>query len=810
MAIVKRAKRSRLPAPRWRSALTAILVVGPFLPAAAQGDHADGSAGEVRLVLEVRTNGQTSPLLWEFGQLPDGRLTITVGRLKDLGFAVAATGGGSSDRVVKLDDVAGVTYHYDAARQLVEIDAADAALVPVVLDEDRAPTPLDTHKLETNLGAVLNYGVFGDASGDGAHISGNYDFRFLSRLGVVSTTGVVNYNSEAPTRIAHVRLDTSWRYVDARHVIAYSLGDVIGRGGDLGVVYRLGGVQISREFGDRPDLVTMAVPTLGGSAAVPSTVDLFVNGTRYFNGQVGAGPFEFRSLPNIGGGGTATIVMTDALGRETRIEKPIFFAPELLARGVFDFSAEAGFPRLYYAVRSFDYLHDPAASASARYGLTNWLTVQGHAEGMLDFVNGSAGAILRVGSLGTVNGAIAVSQFRGATSSHYSVDVRGRLAGVNFYGGIERASTQYQNVVTVTALKGAPYDTVSPVTDPRAQPILLAFSQKTDRAGVNFTLFDTGMSFDYTRVKLPGNHVRLAAASVTRSLFGRLSVWANAYRDFDLRHDFGLYVGLNFTFGKGIGLTSSVSRARDATTMTTRLSKTPQFAEDSLGWNVTDSEALSGPNSSYRAASVQYSGSHATINGGVEMQDNRFRATTYVEGAIVAMGGGVFASRRIDSSFAVVHGAGADTPVLVDTRHIATTNKAGRALVPDLPSFQASTLAIDPSELPIDVEPARTQAVVVPGDRAGVIVEFGVARVAEATVILVDAAGKLLPVGAFVTVAGAKEPAVVGYDGRAYLTGLSKHNSIRVEREGAPDCTAQFDFVPVAGGQALIGPVTCQ
>ncbi|MFD1957988.1 fimbria/pilus outer membrane usher protein [Novosphingobium panipatense] len=202
-------------------------------------------------------------------------------------------------------------------------------------------------KVTRNTGALLNYGVYADIGKD-SQASAQYDLRILTRRGVLSTTGFATLADDGNGGVDHTRLDTYWRIVDVRTAIALTLGDTIGSGGGIASAYRLAGIQIQRDFESRPDLVTMALPTLNGTAAVPSTVDLYINGLRYFTGTVGRGPFQFRSLPNIGGGATATVVLTDATGRETRLSKPLFFAPDLLPQGRLDFSVEAGFPRLNY------------------------------------------------------------------------------------------------------------------------------------------------------------------------------------------------------------------------------------------------------------------------------------------------------------------------------------------------------------------------------------------------------------------------------------------------------------------------------
>jgi outer membrane usher protein len=100
---------------------------------------------------------------------------------------------------------------------------------------------------------------------------------------------------------------------------------------------------------------------------------------------------------------------------------------------------------------------------------------------------------------------------------------------------------------------------------------------------------------------------------------------------------------------------------------------------------------------------------------------------------------------------------------------------------------------------------------VVPADRSGAVVDFGVRKVAAGVISLVDAHGKPLPVGAMVQLDGSKQFTVVGYDGRTYLSGLSARNSIAVSLpEGAAVCRAQFAFEAVPGTQPEIGPVTCR
>src|SRR5690606_34488127 len=106
---------------------------------------------------------------------------------------------------------------------------------------------------------------------------------------------------------------------------------------------------------------------------VPSTVEVFIDNTRRLQQQVPPGPFVITSLPVITGAGDARIVVRDALGRETVSHSSFFASSDLLAPGLWDFSAEAGFARRFYGTQSHSYDNRFMGSATARYGLTDRL-----------------------------------------------------------------------------------------------------------------------------------------------------------------------------------------------------------------------------------------------------------------------------------------------------------------------------------------------------------------------------------------------------------------------------------------------------
>src|ERR1019366_7403758 len=145
-------------------------------------------------------------------------------------------------------------------------------------------------------GAVFTY----DASGTRASgmLSGGslIDTRVFSPFGVVESTGIVQF-SPAMGEQAYQRLDTTYTFSEEDGLRRWRAGDVISGALAWTRSVRLGGGQMASDFSLRPDIVTYPFLAISSSAALPSSVDLFVNGLRQTTETVQQGPFAIHSLP---------------------------------------------------------------------------------------------------------------------------------------------------------------------------------------------------------------------------------------------------------------------------------------------------------------------------------------------------------------------------------------------------------------------------------------------------------------------------------------------------------------------------------
>src|SRR3546814_17406425 len=86
-----------------------------------------------------------------------------------------------------------------------------------------------------------------------------------------------------------------------------SVGDSITRGGIGGLPLRYGGIRFGRNFEVQPGFVTLPMPSLNGSAALPSVVDIYVNDALVGSRDLKPGPFQVVDAPIVSGNGDVQI-----------------------------------------------------------------------------------------------------------------------------------------------------------------------------------------------------------------------------------------------------------------------------------------------------------------------------------------------------------------------------------------------------------------------------------------------------------------------------------------------------------------------
>jgi outer membrane usher protein len=791
--------------------------------------------------LEVVLNGNPTKLIGSFSMLDGNRLAATRQELRELG--LDPRGSTALDQVVVLDEVFGVSYRYEEATQRVLITAPEEQLA---VKEYNLRSAAELTPAQSDWGGVVNYNFYASSVSnvDGRPVSINgvpiainglptkftgapiafngasatFDARAFTPFGTISQSAILR-TASLTDRFDALRLNTTWSYSDPETMMSYRAGDVIGGGFAWTRPIRIGGGQVQRNFGLRPDLITMPLPAARGSAAVPSVADVYINNVKTSSQEVGAGPYLLSNMPAITGSGSARVILRDASGHTTESVLPFYVSSSLLAPGMFDYSVEAGLPRLSYGTTADSYATTPVASGSARYGLFDWLTVLGHAEGAAGLMNGSVGAVIRTGSFGVATLAGAASRSGASTGFQSYAAYETKVFGVSINASSQMTFGAYNDLASVTArldqsASTDPYDIGSLVdlsasVQKATKKILITTTQPPKMLnrislGVPLPFYNINLSAGFTN-SLGADNVRSDIANVTISFpVGRASVFGTAFATVSGEKNRGFLVGMSMPLGD-VTTSVSVSGGTSGLSVNTDAVKPLDQKPGSWGWRARDSEGIG----AQRSAAVSYRSSFARTEAAVSQGSNGVVATAEVEGAVVAMGGGVFFANRIDDAFAVVETGVPDVEVFHENRPVGMTNSSGSALIPGLRSYQRNKIAIDTAKLPVDADVSTTEGYVTPADRSGVRLNFAVRTDAKPAVVTFKGAdGQPLPAGARGQIDGG-ESFIVGYDGRAYIKSLNPENKVTiamVDRE----CHAEFGYEARPNAQVVISGVTCR
>ena len=781
-----------------------------LLPAAQAQVPADELPARVppaqhdELFLEVSVNGEASGLIMRFTRGKTG-LRSTVQNLRDLGLSPRLFGL-EGQQEFELDQAKGLSYDYDAGRQTLSLRVADALRDPVELSARnvRQPAPASVTP-----GALLNYDVYTQL-GKERSVALLSELRYFSERGVFSSTGVWNAGQG---QNQFTRFDTYWNHADPDTLASWQVGDLVSSSLSWSRSVRMGGIQWRKSFELRPDLLTYPVAALTGSAVVPSAVSLYIDGVRQVDTMVPSGPFVVRQVAGINGAGQATLVTRDAAGRAVSTTVAMYVDTRLLTAGLTDYSLELGVLRRRYGQDSFGYARTPSASAELRHGVSDLLTVEGHAEAGRGRLNAGAGVLLALGQGGVLSASASGS--RG-----HVTDVAGPLPRLSKDAPVVIGTIYSNSGNGGQATLGYQYLSRHFSIDAQRMRASKGFSDlgtgegsmgalATDRLSLNLAVLpgqSLGVNYVSQRAPLaPPARIVSAAWSATlgRGLFASVS----AFRDINDARTRGIYINLSMTFGDRIAANASRSRQNGVRTAAYSMSRAPDYG-GGFGWALQSVDSNGAP---LRQAQGQYLGNYGQFSALLQENDGKRTSSLDLSGAVVLMDGSLQATRQVGAGFAMVSTDGVGgVPVLQENRTIGKTDRAGYLLVPNLNPYLANLIAIDTSNLPVDARIASTSRSVVPARLSGVLARFPVEKYAAASVTLHTAAGQPVAAGTEVLHVESGNRTVVGFDGVAFIDHLEPDNHL-VVGDGAARCAVQFAYTE-NGQPALpvLGPFVCR
>lgn len=770
------------PMPAKIPAVATTPAPAPVPPAVTPGGTA--AAGPSEMLLDVYVNEQAMHETALFLEMSPGELLAQPADLQNWRLIMPLVPLVRYDNTdfYPLKAIAGTRYQIDTASQSIHITVPPSALTSSIID---GFYPGGAKPQPSPPGGFLNYSVFA------SHVQATTVTNAFAELGLFNSLGVLT-NSELGNDLngsarRWIRLETTFTHDRPEDVASLRVGDATTVGGMTGLVVRFGGVQYGTNFATQPGLATLPLPSIGGSAAVPSTVQLYVNGTLQRTQDVQPGPFVVPTVPISTGPGVITLVVRDILGRQQIITQSFYAANTLLAKGLDDYSYSLGKQRLNFGVESDDY--GPAlASAVFRRGYTDNFTGEVRGEAAPGQQTLGTGGFLSAGTAGVFNLAVA--------GSHSSTQGEGGLGqfGYQYLGSAFNAGLNVQ--------VASPHFTQAGYLPGTSAPHLQA------SANVGAFLGAAGSaSLGYVREDDPVlGKIRLATFNYTRTLGESAFLSFDVYRDLSGQGNSGAMLSVTVPLGEQRSASFGVSHQSGNTT---------PFAE-------IQRSLPAGTGYGYRLATQL--GSNASSQGELDYQNDvgtydvsAFHAggqTLYqggLSGGFGYVGGDFFASRTIDDSFAVVEVPGqANVDVYAQNQVVGQTDSHGYAVIPRLNPYQENHIGYDPRNLPLDTDIADANMTLVPYFRSGLVAHFSVKSQHGVTFVVRLPDGRPIPAGAVIEVPGQPTPFPVGYDGQAYVVGLSAKT--RLKASWADQSCVFTVEVPPPGKDPLpdLGIFTCE
>jgi len=583
------------------------------------------------------------------------------------------------------------------------------------------------------------------------------------RLGSTLAYSSFSYQHTGSEDLA-VRMLTNLNWDDTAARSRLTVGDFSATSGPLGGGGIFGGVSLATNYSLTPYFVRYPQLSVSGVAATPSEVRVFVNDQLVKTEKFTPGLFELNNVPLAIGAGEVKLVITDAYGREQTVPLPFYLSTQMLKPGLHEYSYNLGYARQALGLQSDDY-GDAALLGFHRYGFADWLTAGLSAEGDSHVARLGASATVLLWRLGEFSLTTTNSSGETAQGSAYLADYR--------------YLTKHFGVDVFTQSQTRDYSTLSLGARDDKDKLLNGAS-----LGLNGEFLGS-LSLNY-RMEQP----YLAAATDTTTVFYtrpllRQEVSLNlraarvvTHKPTGLSTSNEVFAGIVWNLGQNRSLTASRDNLDGQNLDTLTLQKnTPQGP--GVGYRVElDRRDGQAQDDGYGTNSyVQLNGQHGSYSANYLRTNGSNSGTVTAAGSVAYIDHGVYLSRPIPDSFALVRMSGMEgVRAYASNLEAGTTNSQGEMVIPSLLAYFGNDISIDERDVPVNYSIPVLRQHIAPPYRTGVVLDFSLTKL-QATVgtLFIVSAGKKTAAelaAISLVVAGKTVEAVVGRGGEFYLENI--------------------------------------
>lgn len=590
----------------------------------------------------------------------------------------------------------------------------------------------------------------------------------------------------------HSRIQT----IDAlaqRDIVPWKSRLLLGEGttpSDMFDTFSFRGIQLASDESMLPDSLRGYAPVIHGIAQTNAQITISQNGFAIYSTFVPPGPFILDDLYPTQSSGDLEVTITEANGHETRFIQPYAVVPALLREGAWRYNVTLGqyrdglsdlSPNFGMATVARGFQNDLSLYGgiivadryqSARVGIGNNLgrlggvsvdVSQSQSRPRLvdgQFMNGQSMRIIYAKSLADMGTDLRIS------SEHYfSPDYKNFGDAVRLRQGAgsmvpSAARDRIEGTISQRLGEGSSlYATIGVQSYLNNRLYQMGYSSRVGVANIGLygsytqstgvpSQWNASLSISVPLAALSGGHLDSGHKADTTNLFFFLS------RDYENR------------LNQQVGVSGSAG------------------SDELLSYNL--SVANANQNRTNGSASLSYLGSSGRFDVSASAGRGYKNTTLAAAGGVIWNEDQLLLTQPMGETVAVVTVPNAKD-VHFEQYQGVSTNRNGRAVIPNLNPYRINRIAIETERLPRGVEIRNPVVEIVPTRGAVIRTDFDATVGYQAAFTLTNAHGIPLPLGAMVENDDGQQLGVVGAEGQTFVGGLQKTSGSFLVRWGGAD-----------------------
>lgn len=557
---------------------------------------------------------------------------------------------------------------------------------------------------KANLGGFINYEVQYNNSEFLTGYNGLVDLGIFKDYWFFKNSML--YNSEAMDEKT-VRIGTSLDFDFPDNLTKLTLGDATTVSNPFFNSLRFAGINWGTNYLERPGFVYWNTPQLQGTARLPSTVELYMNGVKIYNQKVSPGDYVLQTGSQINYTGNAQIVVEDVLGNRSVRTLPILINNKLLRKGLSEYNIALGKLRYNYYTSSNDY-RDFLANLYYRRGLSETTSLGTNISYTQDLQNTGITWTQGLPYFVVLDALVINAHSNDGSRFLYGLSLSKEFSRMSLGISSKYAEDNFRYVGddplqdnAVPKFENFAYVTFSEV--PFLQNINMSYAeQKYYQGGSN-----------------PFNDDKIFNIGFNRQIGNNISFGLGYFERFGAIKDSGGILNITYNFDtRNKVYLNYASENNNASVQYVHDSGRQVGLDYAIGANRRQDENIASLNvvAKTRAGdlSIQhYQYEHATDS------------TIGYSGAIAFLDGQVNFTKSINNAFALVKvGNYSDIDVLSALNHVEKTNKKGYAFVHDIVPYIKYDIGFDENQLPIEEKYEVSSKPLTTLNQRGYVVDF--------------------------------------------------------------------------------------